>query len=46
MRDGHQFVAAAKIFLRGRNEGSGFGLLSAIDPLGGCMSTLALSARF
>jgi spermidine synthase len=37
---GFQFVTAAGIFLRGR--GAGFGLLYAIDLLGGCVGALAL----
>jgi spermidine synthase len=38
---GFQFVTAAGIFLRG--QGAGFGLLYAIDLLGGCVGALALS---
>jgi spermidine synthase len=40
---GFQFVTAAGIFLRGRGQGAGFGLLYAIDLLGGCVGALALS---
>jgi len=40
---GFQFVTAAGIFLRGSSEGAGFGLLYAIDLLGGCVGALALS---
>jgi predicted membrane-bound spermidine synthase len=40
---GFQFVTAAGIFLRGRGEDAGFGLLYAIDLLGGCVGALALS---
>jgi spermidine synthase len=40
---GFQFVTAAGIFLRGRSQGAGFGLLYAIDLLGGCVGALALS---
>ena len=43
MLGGFQFVIAAGIFLRGRGEGAGFGLLYAIDLLGGCVGALALS---
>jgi predicted membrane-bound spermidine synthase len=39
---GFQFVTAAGIFLRGRGQGAGFGLLYAIDLLGGCVGALAL----
>jgi len=39
---GFQFVTAASIFLRGRGQGAGFGLLYAIDLLGGCVGALAL----
>ncbi len=44
MLGGFQFVTAASIFLRGRGQGAGFGLLYAIDLLGGCVGALALSA--
>jgi spermidine synthase len=40
---GYQFVVAAGIFLRGRGEPSGLGVLYAIDLLGGCAGALALS---
>ncbi len=40
---GFQFVTAAGIFLRGRGQDAGFGLLYAIDLLGGCVGALALS---
>jgi len=40
---GFQFVTAAGIFLRGRGEDAGFGLLYAIDLFGGCVGALALS---
>ena len=40
---GFQFVTASKIFLRGGNESARFGLLYAIDLLGGCAGALALS---
>lgn len=40
---GFQFVTAVGVFLRGRDEGAGFGLLYAIDVLGGCIGALALS---
>ena len=40
---GYQFVIAAAIFLRGRGERSGLGVLYAIDLLGGCVGALALS---
>ena len=40
---GFQFVTAAGIYLRGRGQGAGFGLLYAIDLLGGCVGALALS---
>ena len=40
---GFQFVTALGIFLRGRGERAGFGLLYAIDLLGGCIGALALS---
>jgi spermidine synthase len=40
---GFQFVTAAGIFLRGRSQDAGFGLLYAIDLLGGCVGALALS---
>jgi hypothetical protein len=40
---GFQFVTAAGIFLRGRGQGAGLGLLYAIDLLGGCAGALALS---
>jgi spermidine synthase len=40
---GYQFVVAAGIFLRGRSERSGLGVLYAIDLLGGCVGALALS---
>ena len=43
MLGGYQFVVAAGIFLRGRGERSGLGVLYAIDLLGGCMGALALS---
>jgi predicted membrane-bound spermidine synthase len=43
MLGGFQFVTAAGIFLRGRGEGAGLGLLYAIDLLGGCVGALALS---
>jgi predicted membrane-bound spermidine synthase len=43
MLGGFQFVTAAGIFLRGRGEGAGFGLLYAVDLLGGCVGALALS---
>jgi spermidine synthase len=43
MLGGFQFVTAAGIFLRGRGQGAGFGLLYAIDLLGGCVGALALS---
>jgi spermidine synthase len=43
MLGGFQFVTAAGIFLRGSGEGAGFGLLYAIDLLGGCVGALALS---
>lgn len=43
MLGGFQFVTAARIFLRGRSESAGFGLLYAIDLLGGCVGALALS---
>jgi spermidine synthase len=43
MLGGFQFVSAAGIFLRGRGEGAGFGLLYATDLLGGCAGALALS---
>jgi predicted membrane-bound spermidine synthase len=43
MLGGFQFVTAAGIFLRGRGQGTGFGLLYAIDLLGGCVGALALS---
>ena len=40
---GYQFVVAAGIFLRGRAERTGLGVLYAIDLLGGCVGALALS---
>ncbi len=40
---GYQFVVAAGIFLPGRGERSGLGVLYAIDLLGGCVGALALS---
>jgi spermidine synthase len=40
---GFQFITAAGIFLRGRGQDAGFGLLYAIDLLGGCVGALALS---
>jgi spermidine synthase len=40
---GYQFVVAAGIFLRGRGERSGLGVLYAIDLLGGFVGALALS---
>jgi spermidine synthase len=40
---GYQFVVAAGIFLRGRGERLGLGVLYAIDLLGGCAGALALS---
>jgi len=43
MLGGFQFVTAAGIFLGGSGEGAGFGLLYAIDLLGGCVGALALS---
>lgn len=43
MLGGFQFVTAAGIFLGGRGEGAGLGLLYAIDLLGGCVGALALS---
>jgi spermidine synthase len=43
MLGGFQFVTAAGIFLCGRGQGAGFGLLYAIDLLGGCVGALALS---
>lgn len=43
MLGGYQFVVAAGIFLRGRSERSGAGVLYAIDLLGGCVGALALS---
>jgi spermidine synthase len=43
MLGGYQFVVAAGIFLRGRGERSGLGVLYAIDLLGGCVGALALS---
>jgi spermidine synthase len=43
MLGGFQFVTAAGIFLRGRGQGAGFGLLYAIDLLGGGVGALALS---
>ena len=43
MLGGFQFVTAAGIFLRGRGQGASFGLLYAIDLLGGCVGALALS---
>lgn len=43
MLGGFQFVTAANIFLRERREVAGFGLLYAIDLLGGCIGALALS---
>jgi predicted membrane-bound spermidine synthase len=43
MLGGFQFVTAAGIFLRGRGQGAGFGLLYAIDLLGACVGALALS---
>ncbi len=44
MLGGFQFVLAAGIFLRGRAERSGLGVLYAIDSLGGCAGALLLSA--
>jgi len=43
MLGGYQFVVAAGIFLRGRGERPGLGMLYAIDLLGGCVGALALS---
>ncbi len=43
MLGGYQFVVAAGIFLRGRSERLGVGVLYAIDLLGGCVGALALS---
>ena len=43
MLGGYQFVVAAGIFLRGRGERPGLGVLYAIDLLGGCVGALALS---
>jgi spermidine synthase len=43
MLGGYQLVVAAGIFLRGRGERSGLGVLYAIDLLGGCVGALALS---
>jgi len=43
MLGGYQFVVAAGIWLRGRTERSGLGVLYAIDLLGGCVGALALS---
>jgi spermidine synthase len=43
MLGGYQFVVAAGIFLCGRGNRSGLGVLYAIDLLGGCVGALALS---
>ena len=43
MLGGYQFVVAAGIFLRGRGQRRGLGVLYAIDLLGGCAGALALS---